>query len=886
MLSKIQRSGIVALAILFIAGSGCVYYNTFFWARHNFNDAEKSQNADREKQDQNNLSQQPNKAQSLPSQPQSPNQAGGQSQAYVSQVNAQQRTQYEDAIKKASKVLKYHPNSSWADDALWLIGKSYYNMGDYVLADRKFKELVTNYSKSKFADESYYFMGLCQINLGHNDNALSAFQSIGNTNKKSQYLDDALFAQGAMEMLQDNNEPASELFAQYLEKYPTGDSAAFACYNLGCCKDKLKDYAGAFRAYSQVKKYNPGKRLYFQSTLASATAALNTDSLAVGMKILENLADNQSYFTMSGEIHLRIAEGYYLQGNIDKAIDTYKEVTIQNPHTDESAEAYYHLGLIYQNDKFDLTNAKDAFSKAQSESGASEYRNLALGRSAQIAKLENYQGQLQKADSLKQAQEQEMAIQKLAAPAPKDTTRQSQTVKPDSLNGPAADTLLKTLPQIGTGDSIKPPAQTSRLSTDSSSAALGDSIKSVAITEVNELPPIPDDSLKHKASVSPESLSAGLLDTTSGASKILRLLQSDTTAPKTQSQAPPPTSPATHQSADDSAQIAKTDSIRKALVESGIETRYMLSELYVYELNRPDSALNEYLMISREYPNSPYAAKSLLAAARIEYDLKDTAMANGYLRQLLANYPRSPQAAEAAATLNSPIDISNNAVGLYGKAESLIYLGNNPDSAIALFKFIADQFPDLAPKASYAVAWILDDVIGVEDSSAYYAYDRVIKNYPQTVYADAASERLGLTSKPQKKKFELPIPKNEDSTAQDVPDSTTQLALGLQHAPPTKVFGQFIYPSELLSRNLKGVVLFKIKIDVAGKVSEQEIIGPSGEHAIDSAATVALLQTQFDVSKLDLMQLDGYFQYPIPFKKPIINEFNNTYIDQQDRVRH
>ena len=917
MYSKTSKLGILTLAIMLITGSGCIYYNTFYWARQKFNNAEHSQYSDRDRQNQNDLSQAGNRNPSAPNQPPTQGQNAGQQQVFVSQVNAEQRTLYEDAIKKATKVLKYHPNSSWADDALWLIGKSYYNMGDNVLADRKFKELVTNYPKSKFADEAYYYMGLCQINLAHNDFALTAFQSIETTDKKSQYLDDALFAKGVMEMLQDDNESASDIFSQYLEKYPNGDSAALAEYNVGLCKDKLKDYVGAFQSYSKVKKHNPGKRLYFESSLASATAALNTDSLITGMKILQGLADDQSYFSMSGKIRLRIAEGHFLQDSIDQAIEVYKDVTVQNPHTEESAEAYYQLGLIYQNNKFDMTSAKDAFSKAQNEFATSDFRNLALARSAQIAKLERYQLLLQKADSLQKAHEQELAVPKLSAPVPKDSTATEPISQKDSLKTTIADTLLKSRPFAANGDStlsdstIRINSQVPEVSHDASSAVVVDSTKGAAAIPVNTSQQVRIDSSKQNVLATPDSLSHGLSDTTSNASRILKLLQSDTTSNASNlpnpvqpvDSTPPPMMPApdttrgpsplstpasaSNKATDDSLQIVHADSIRQALVDSGIVTRYMLSELYVYELNRPDSALSEYLMIAKEYPNSPYAAKSLLAAARIEDNLKDTVAANGYLRQIITAYPRSPEAVEAATTLKAPINITDNAVGLYAIAESLVYQGGNPDSAIVLFKYIAQQFPDLAAKASYAVAWILDSIIGVEDSSAYYAYDNVIKNYPQTIYADRASERLGLSSKQPVRRIVTPKPVDQDTTQDEaIPDSTKQLANGLPMAPPTTVQGQFLYPYELLSRNLKGVVLFKIKLDVAGKVSEQEIIGPSGEHAIDSVATVALLQTQFDVSKLDLMQLDSYFQYPLPFKRPNINQYNDLYQNQQQGGYH
>jgi TolA-binding protein len=336
MQSLSYRLRILFLIAAISSGIGCAYFNTFFWARQKFNEAEKSQRDDL----RNQQSQQDNSQGSKGNQ--QPRPVGGaitqgRGNVVVSNVSSQQRILYEDAIKKAGKVLTLHPNSSWADDALWLIGKSYYNMGDFILADRKFKELVTNHPDSKFVDDSYFYMGLCQMSLGHNDQALSAFASIEKAPKKSPYLEDVIFAKAVMSMSNEDKADAIDLFTQYVEKYSNGDSAAQAMYDIGKCKEDGKDYFGAYQAYTKVRNYAPSKSLYFDASLAAASAALESDSITMGMKILETLGNDQKYFSRSGQIHLKSAEGYYLRGQVDKAIELYKDVVVKNPHSDQSA---------------------------------------------------------------------------------------------------------------------------------------------------------------------------------------------------------------------------------------------------------------------------------------------------------------------------------------------------------------------------------------------------------------------------------------------------------------------------------------------------------------------------------------------------------------------
>lgn len=840
MLSRRHCLGLVLSLTSILLFTSCVYYNTFFWARKNFNQAEKKQQESLRAKDSQQDSPNP-----VYRGNQNPQQKPG-GDFYVS---PEAQTLYKNAIEKAARVLTYHPDSKWVPDALWVIGKSYFSMGDYILADLKFKELVTNHPNSKYADRAYFYMGLCQMNLEHDDEALSAFAFLETNFKKSPYLDDIFYAKGLMELRNENYSDAAGYFTQYIEKY-SGDSSAMAMDNIGKCKEQLKDFWGAHKAYKQVAKYNPSKKLYFDATLASATTALASDSIIMGMNILETLGKNQSYFSKLAEIHLRTADGYYLLKKIDKADTLYKQVIAENPKTKEAAEAYYRLGLINQNDLFDLPTAKDNFAKAQTESSESEFRPLALARSAQIAKLESFQKQLQRVDSLRQMDE----LNSLGENEPMPPKVIQPIAKEDStFIGPR-------------NDGRSPASKENYLASILASANKENQTDTL-------LPFIgPKQDTLGGAIVSPPILVGPMLPQVN--------LADSSKVPSNQVPIAPIKE---HLGPGDQ---AYDDSVRSVIMEKGIETRYLLAELYAYELNRPDSALQEYLLLVDAYPMSAYAPRALLAASQIELNGPDSTKAFELLRRLLKDYPESPQAAQAAQILQSPIDDSNNVVGLYVSAESLIYNANMPDSAIALFRYIADRFPDLAPKASFAIAWVLDQVEGVEDSSAYFAYSAVAKKYPETEFGIAAKKRL--TAAPSV--VTRPKPTTRDEPAQPdttqlaaLPDSTDQIEEGLSLAPPVITAPDFIYPEELLSRDLKGKVIFKIRLEHSGKVRDYEIIGPSGEHAIDSSATVTLMATEFDVSNLDLIQFDNYYQYSITFIRPKITNFFNPYLERQEQ---
>jgi tetratricopeptide (TPR) repeat protein len=52
------------------------------------------------------------------------------------------QSDFEKAIEKSANILREYPDSRWADDALELIGKSYFYLGQYYSAEQKFDEVL------------------------------------------------------------------------------------------------------------------------------------------------------------------------------------------------------------------------------------------------------------------------------------------------------------------------------------------------------------------------------------------------------------------------------------------------------------------------------------------------------------------------------------------------------------------------------------------------------------------------------------------------------------------------------------------------------------------------------------------------------------------------
>jgi len=336
----------------------CAYYNTFYLARKDFNKAEENRRN-------------------------TPN------------PNPQVQTAlYTEAIKKASKLLEFYPKSKWVDDALLLIGKSYYYQAEFTKAERKFRELIANFPKSDLIFEAYLFLGLCQFRLNNRLEAREAFSLILDSPKAKNLRPEATLALAEMALDEKDYSAGLSLYQQFLTAYKKNPKAGECQFKIAEVYENQKSYNEALKAYSQVKNYTSDGDLIYLANFKAGEISYSLKNYSEGLQIFALLLKEKRYFDRQAQIKLKLAEGYNLSGEEAKAIQAYQEINTAYPKSEASAQAFYQLGLIYQNQKEELKSAKEFYAKAKEEKVGSEFANLALQKSADISKLEEYQQSL------------------------------------------------------------------------------------------------------------------------------------------------------------------------------------------------------------------------------------------------------------------------------------------------------------------------------------------------------------------------------------------------------------------------------------------------------------------------------------------------------------
>ncbi len=335
-------------------GSGCVYFNTFYYARRNFHTAENKR---------------------------------AQGEKRGAKVVSQQ--EYKKALEKSQKVLDKYPKSSWVDDALFINGVSNYYLSDYSKAEKRFRELLADYPKSKYIKESQLYLAKSKLMMDDETDAMVLFEKLFTEERDKDIKAQAARALGEYYFDQKDYEKSEHYFQTLVDSLgDTEDKITAQMYIADGYYARFK-YKPAQDRYLKILKNKIDLKTEYKATFRAGECCLYLYQTEDGMAYFNKLAANPLMYDSLPAIKLIMAYGYQLDGDLTQAEEIYKSVALDNQRM-AGAEANYNLGLIYQFDYEDYKKAKDYYDKAKSVgSGTAVYQD-ALQRSSDIGKLEEY----------------------------------------------------------------------------------------------------------------------------------------------------------------------------------------------------------------------------------------------------------------------------------------------------------------------------------------------------------------------------------------------------------------------------------------------------------------------------------------------------------------
>jgi len=205
----------------------------------------------------------------------------------------------------------------------------------------------------------------------------------------------------------------------------------------------------------------------------------------------------------------------------------------------------------------------------------------------------------------------------------------------------------------------------------------------------------------------------------------------------------------------DSAALAKQAEEEAKEKEYQLSAKYLaLAEVLLFAFNEPDSAIKYYQVVVDKRIDSTHIARALYSLSYVFQDFKeDTVLAETVLADLVDIFPETDHAEGARKILGMQLmkDRVDSAMIIYKQAEEVFFRDDDIEAAFELWDRVIEEYPQsvYAQKSAYAKAWHYEHTLFNLDD-AIVMYQALVDSFPESPYVATVKPKLAAVDKVRK----------------------------------------------------------------------------------------------------------------------------------------
>ena len=692
------------LSLMLIMGCGA-YFNTYYNAKKFFNQAEKKR-IEREKSAQV---------------------SGNQNR----RLNRSKIPEYERAIEKGSKVLQFHAKSKYVDDALFLIGRSFYHTYEYLKARRKFDELITIFPEGKLASKSKLWLGKTLIELKEYETALTVLNELVSQKVDKNISGEERFLLGELYFNKEDYPAAIKEFTDTIDKVSKKSDKVTALSKASEAYIKLLDYNKAAQVLRRALDLKPELEQKYLVELTYAKILRQLKEYDQTLLVFDAMTKGALTRNEMANVRLEIANTYIEREEWDKAKITLEEIVVDFPKSEFAVSALFELGKMFIKKDNDLQQAKVYFEAAKKKNkrnavtdsvklwlkNVTEWDQIKF--EIEILETAYYSFDFTNTDTIgeyivnEQDESDEFALQK--ALAQNQAQVNSDSIKQDASN-----------------DSTK-------------SSEMEDFLSQEILSRMDE-----------KEKINQLKKDDKNINVVEGSKK---------------------QAPNTNIVKKKKASVPKNFN---QLENKLISTHNKLAELFLFQFDQPDSALGHYEFLSINFDDNQQAPHWLFMRSSLQQRKGAKDLANSLFQTIIDKYPNTKYSDEASKILGKEVPEKKLDVVelLFTQAEDQLFKMNDVDSSLKLYYRISEDYKEseFAPKAVYAIAWINEWKLSNNDK-ALEIYEQLIERYPDSELSKQVKIKLNALKIAKKEEERKRKEAAEQIASESAEEDTTNLKI-------------------------------------------------------------------------------------------------------------
>jgi TolA-binding protein len=222
--------------------------------------------------------------------------------------------QLEQDTKAKEAGLRYmasFPDGKHWEDVSLQLGQIFVRNKEYTTAIDYYSEILKTKPEHAYKDQIFYMLGFCQFQDGRFEESRQTFQTLNRDFPESDKASPALYWVGMTFLFQDNYKDALDAFNRFVEKSDDGKLFEDASFRIAVCLYGLEDYAKAAEKLEHFLKEFPVD-------------------------------------TLTPEAHTLVADCYGATGELDKALEHYRQVEDCAVKQSQIDYAALQIGRIYE----------------------------------------------------------------------------------------------------------------------------------------------------------------------------------------------------------------------------------------------------------------------------------------------------------------------------------------------------------------------------------------------------------------------------------------------------------------------------------------------------------------------------------------------------------
>ncbi len=277
-------------------------------------------------------------------------------------------SKFDRVVEKCSRLLVHYPKSKWVDDALLMIGVSYYYKYDLIKSERKFNELLNNFPESDHRAEALMWMGRIYDRIDKTEDAEAYFrESIkqGIKDGNTDIIADAYYYMGEMYLTTNQEQKAVEAYSDGAQYTSSRNKRIRLELSIAREQESLGNLDKAQAAYRNIIKLDPELELLFKAELNYARISRLRGDIDEAINTLADMLDEPSYVQYDDELQLEIGHLYQAAQEYEAAVSQYQYCDTSFTKKPVSAKAAYALGKMYEERLGNYEKAYEYYVKAK-----------------------------------------------------------------------------------------------------------------------------------------------------------------------------------------------------------------------------------------------------------------------------------------------------------------------------------------------------------------------------------------------------------------------------------------------------------------------------------------------------------------------------------------